>query len=137
MGLANSTANPFVGASPVYAPHQLGKKAETLAKRFLKAKGYRILETNVRIPSMGEIDIVAMDQDEVVFVEVKALSASDHFDPSSHVTAAKKKRLIRLAQAYTSDWKEDMSQRIDIVLVYGDTNPWTVDHLPNAIEVSS
>ena len=47
-----------------------GRRGEKLAEEHLKAKGYRILERNYRL-KMGELDLVALDADVVVFVEVK------------------------------------------------------------------
>ncbi len=46
---------------------QLGQRGEVMARRFLQKKGYRILESNYRCP-YGEIDIVARDGDQTVFV---------------------------------------------------------------------
>ena len=48
----------------------LGKRSEIIAMNFLKKKGYKILETNYK-NSIGEIDIIAKDNDYIVFVEVK------------------------------------------------------------------
>lgn len=48
-----------------------GKKGEAIAVDYLRKKGYRIVEVNYRCP-IGEIDIVARDKNELVFVEVKA-----------------------------------------------------------------
>ncbi len=46
---------------------QLGQRGEAMARRFLQKRGYRILESNYRCP-YGEIDIVARDGDQTVFV---------------------------------------------------------------------
>ncbi|NTW06664.1 MAG: YraN family protein, partial [Syntrophaceae bacterium] len=47
-----------------------GKDGEQIAAAYLKKKGYRICETNFRCP-LGEIDIIAREKDEIVFIEVK------------------------------------------------------------------
>ena len=48
----------------------LGKKGERAAVQYLKSQGYTIVATNYRTP-FGEADIIALDNDELVFVEVK------------------------------------------------------------------
>ena len=48
----------------------LGKKGETLAKKFLKKQGLKILEENFRTP-FGEADVIAQSGDEIIFIEVK------------------------------------------------------------------
>ena len=53
-----------------------GKKGEKIVADFLREKGYKILERNyfpqVKGPLVGEIDIIAKDKEEIVFVEVKS-----------------------------------------------------------------
>ena len=50
---------------------QYGKDSESIAVRYLKKNGYKILEQNYR-NQLGEIDIIAKDKKSLVFVEVKA-----------------------------------------------------------------
>ncbi len=52
----------------------IGKSGEDIAVRFLKKSGYKIVERNFSVPRMGEIDIVALDGEYVVFVEVRLRS---------------------------------------------------------------
>ena len=54
----------------MYKSHELGKNGEEIATEFLRKKGYKILERNFEA-SQGEIDIIAKDDKELVFVEVK------------------------------------------------------------------
>ena len=49
---------------------EIGKKGETVAVRYLKKQGYRIVEQNYR-SKVGEIDIIAREKKSLVFVEVK------------------------------------------------------------------
>ncbi|MCB0272007.1 MAG: YraN family protein [Bdellovibrionales bacterium] len=112
---------------------KLGSQAEIFAKEYLQKIGYQIIDTNYRC-SLGEIDIIAKDHHELVFIEVKSLSNAKIFDPMDHMTIKKQKKLIQLAQSYTSSWVQDIDQRIDIILVYCHTTPWTLNHFKNAIE---
>ena len=52
-----------------------GELGESLAEKYLKKKGYRIIERNYTIPQ-GEIDIIAKEGNDLIFVEVKAISVS-------------------------------------------------------------
>lgn len=73
----------------------LGAWGEDLAVKFLVRHGYRVLERNYRVWE-GEIDVVAVFDDEIIFVEVKTRS-SDRFGPPEESLIQKKK--IRLYRA--------------------------------------
>ncbi|GAB3036028.1 YraN family protein [Parafrigoribacterium mesophilum] len=77
----------------------LGARGEQLATEHLVQRGYVILERNWRCPA-GEIDIVARDGDETVFVEVKTRSGTAFGHPLEAITVAKLARLRRLAGAW-------------------------------------
>ncbi len=83
----------------IFNKHNLGRKGEELAKRWLKKYGYVILETNYR-SKLGEIDIVALDEGVLVFVEVKTRSSSRFGSAKEAVDRNKQKRIIRVAQEY-------------------------------------
>ena len=55
----------------MYERHVLGKRGEDEATKYLKNKGYKILERNFMC-KQGEIDIIALDKDYIVFVEIKS-----------------------------------------------------------------
>ncbi|MDP6349137.1 MAG: YraN family protein [Chloroflexota bacterium] len=78
---------------------EIGRYGEDLAAKELHRRGYRIRERNFRC-SVGEIDIVAEDGDEIVIVEIKTRSAGAHADPQDSLTPAKARRLIQLGRAY-------------------------------------
>ena len=80
-------------------PHPGGEKGERLAVRFLRRRGYRIVERNYRC-RRGEIDLVALDGDEVVFVEVKTRSGTAFGSPAEAVTRTKRRRLAHAARDY-------------------------------------
>ncbi len=96
---------------------RLGNQAEALAARHLEKKGYEILCRQYRKP-FGEIDLIAIDGDEVVFVEVKALSRTDWGYPEQAVDAQKIGRIVQTAEAYLEEvFQQDVSWRIDVVAV--------------------
>ena len=96
---------------------ELGRLGEQLARRTLKRRGYRILETNFRC-RRGEIDIVAQQNDCLVFVEVRTKSNLKFGSPEESITEIKKKRLVSSALTYmaTHQGIPDL-WRIDVVAI--------------------
>jgi len=81
------------------AKDALGRRGEDLAALHLVASGLTIVERNWRCPQ-GEIDVIARDGDELVFVEVKTRSSVAYGHPLEAITAQKLARLRRLAAAW-------------------------------------
>ncbi len=112
-----------------------GEKGEELAALYLTDEGYRIIERNYRC-RFGEIDIVAEENDTLVFVEVRAKSGRSFGTPEESVTAAKKERLITTALTYLTT-HEDMpdSWRIDFLAIEVDDKGKTkrIELIENAI----
>jgi len=78
---------------------EIGRRGEAVAERYLTRLGYRIVERNFRI-RRGEIDLVAIDRDELVFVEVRYRSSSSYGTPSETVDFRKRRRLVRAAELF-------------------------------------
>ena len=96
---------------------QRGDIGEKLARQHLQRLGYKILETNLRSRE-GEIDIIAQDKEELVFVEVRTRASDEFGTPEESVTPAKKEKLISLALAYLQTHPHLPSLwRIDVVAV--------------------
>lgn len=113
-----------------------GAWGERLAQDFLKKKGYHILETNYRCRE-GEIDIVAMHQNCLVFVEVRTKSNLEFGSPEESITAAKKGHMRRSAQHYLIQQNQSPdSWRIDLVAVEMDLNNKLrrIELIENAVE---
>ena len=78
-----------------------GRRGEDAAYNFLKERGYRIVARNYRArEGRGEIDLVAWDGGELVFIEVKTRKNSDFGAPPDAVDDEKKELLIRTAHEY-------------------------------------
>ncbi len=98
----------------------LGAFGEEVAAHRLKAKGYRILESNWRA-SGGEIDLVAVHDGCVVFVEIKTRTSDLFGSPEEAITYKKQRRMISAAQRYIAVKKlDDSNWRIDMVAVVCD-----------------
>lgn len=94
-----------------------GNYGESLACEYLKKQGYEILERNYRIRG-GEIDIVAMDGEYLVFVEVKTRWSHEYGLPSESMTPWKIKALLKTAAFYLVKIKwGDNPYRLDFVSV--------------------
>lgn len=101
----------------------VGRRGERAAARYLKARGYRVLASNARVP-MGEADLVCLapDRATVVIVEVKtrlvAAGTVDPIPPEVNITAHKRGKLLSIARhlARANGW-EERPVRIDVVAV--------------------
>ena len=83
----------------MYERHITGSNGEDFATQFLLEKGYKICERNYRC-KVGEIDIVALDKDEIVFVEVKTRTQSKFGMPAEAVDGRKKNHIYRVAEYF-------------------------------------
>jgi putative endonuclease len=114
-----------------------GKLGEKLACSALKKKGYRIIETNYRC-RQGEIDIVARQNDCLVFIEVRTKTGKAFGSPEESVTVQKKQRLVTTAMDYLNSHRDlPENWRIDFVAV--DLDPLTnkatrIEIIENAVE---
>lgn len=78
----------------MYKRHEIGKLGEDLACKYLQNKGYKILERNFEA-KQGEIDIIALDKEELVFIEVKTRSNILYGKPAEAVNEIKQNHLIK------------------------------------------
>jgi putative endonuclease len=117
----------------------LGAEGELLAKKYLISAGYRILETNFRNTKgkqLGEIDIIAKENDELVFIEVKTRIGEygKSILPESNITPCKLSKINKVALIYIKIknlW--DKKYRFDAVSVYihPQTKNSTINHIKN------
>lgn len=94
-----------------------GRIGEEIAIGYLRDKGYHILETNWRIEKW-EVDIIAEDKGERVFVEVKTRFGEDYGTPADAVTRKKQRYLINAANLYASQLDYEGKMRFDVICVY-------------------
>ena len=81
------------------AQGDLGKRGERVASRYLRRQGWRIIAARSR-ELLGELDLVAVDQGTIVFVEVKTRRSFRAGSPAEAVDVRKQRRLARLALVY-------------------------------------
>ena len=100
---------------------QVGTAYEKIAAEYLSAQGYEIVEYNFRC-RLGEIDLIARDEDYICFVEVKYRSGDATGEAIDAVDAKKQRKIIRVAEYYLmkhgkSEWTPC---RFDVVAIDGE-----------------
>lgn len=111
----------------------VGQLGEDLAVKYLKNNGYEIIERNYRY-GHGEIDIIAKDNEMLVFVEVKYRRSLEYGTPENSITEYKKKQIRKIAEAYL--WQKEIEGvecRIDVISIlhYSNSEP-EITHYKNA-----
>ena len=102
--------------------HECGADNEQLAADYLTEHGYRLLAKNFRT-HFGEIDLIAIDQDFLVFIEVKYRKNSKTQHPAASVDLKKQRRICQSAMVYMqrSRYSADTPVRFDVLAILGDT----------------
>jgi putative endonuclease len=97
-----------------------GRRAECRAVAHLRALGYAIVERNYRC-ALGEIDVVAREGGDLVFVEVRSRADAAHGDAALAVDGPKRRRVARVAEHYLGERTLAFSTcRFDVVAITGD-----------------
>ena len=101
---------------------QSGAEGESKAVDFLKQKGWKIVSQNYRY-KRGELDIIGLDKDVLVFVEVKYRKNNTFGFPEDFVSKHKMGMVRKTAMnyIYTENWQKDI--RFDIVSITGNELP--------------
>jgi len=109
----------------------LGKKGEDFAVSYLLEKGYIVLEKNW-LQQKFEIDIIAKDGNELVFVEVKTRSTNFFENPEEAVTIKKQQHLIEGADFYLEQNELDIESRFDVIAIIYNKKTLEIKHFKNA-----
>ena len=111
---------------------KMGKAGENLAVEFLKSLGYKIIHCNY-YSQYGEIDIIALDDDLLVFLEVKTRTSNLNSALSS-VSYAKQLKLSQTASFFLSQnhQYEDHFTRFDLVVILKKPNSTKIKHYKDA-----
>lgn len=105
----------------MYNKRKLGEEQEKRASVYLKEKGYEILEHNF-FSRYGEIDLIARENEYLVFVEVKYRKDVHLGYPEESITTLKMKRILRTANWYMmkNQISENTPCRFDVVAMLGE-----------------
>jgi putative endonuclease len=122
---------------------RIGNIGEAAAAKFLKKQGYRILEKNYEARG-AEIDIIAMRDNIIAFVEVKTRTIGHESPkeprPASAVTPEKQRKILRAASFYSSKKAEQARLRFDIIEVFleeNKTKPKQIKHLVGTFNLNT
>ncbi len=111
--------------------NDLGNKGELFAQDFLRKKGFKILETNWRFQHK-EIDIIALKDDFIVFVEVKTRQTNYFGEPFVFVDTAKQRFLVKAANEYITRFNREEEARFDIVSILYNDHKKDIQHIEDA-----
>ena len=119
-----------------------GQTGENLALAFLIRRGLRIVCSNFKVPIgrnlrgasvTGEIDLIALEGDELVFIEVKTRSSDEFAAPISAVDLRKQRQITRTARIYRKIFNlQNIRFRYDAIgIVLGDRQTTKIEHFEN------
>ena len=110
-----------------------GRWGEDIAADFLTAAGYAIVDRNWRVGHL-EVDIVAVRDGEIVFVEVKTRT-DDQSDPLDAIDNRKIRHIANSAHAYLQCHDYNHSPRFDVIAVSGSTDTgYKIEHIVDAFD---
>lgn len=120
---------------------KIGNFGERIAEKYLKEKGYQILDKNYSFripgnPKKGEIDIIAQKSDIISFVEVKTLrNPAMLISPEEKVNFGKKRKLIRMAESWLMKKRVPLNSKwqIDILAIEVKNGKAKISHFENAV----
>ena len=109
----------------------LGEEGEKIAIQYLKSKNYLIHHSNWRMGHL-EVDIIADNGEEVVFVEVKTRSSDEFGAPEESVDEQKEKDLITVADVYLERLNIEVPVRFDIIAIVLNEDSSCLTHYEDA-----
>lgn len=115
-------------------PETLGQWGESKAAEFYRSQGAKILGRNVKL-GRGELDLVVVQQNRLIFVEVKTRKGSHFGEGWEAVTTSKQKQISRLAVQFLKLYPHPHHQiQFDVVSVQKSDTEFDLKHFPNAFE---
>ena len=109
----------------------IGDKGEDLAVRYLKGKGYKVIQRNFRTP-LGEVDIIADDRDTLVFIEVKTRTDDSFGLPFEAVDGRKRERMRKIALLYLKNSGKERPVRFDVISIEIKDGRSNINHIKEA-----
>ena len=113
----------------MYFKQKLGKEGEEYASQYLQEHGYKIIERNFAC-RQGEIDIIAKEKEEYIFIEVKTRTNTHYGKPSEAVDENKQNHIWNVAKYYLYLHQlENIFVRSDVIEVYKRKNQFYINHI--------
>jgi putative endonuclease len=108
-----------------------GKWGEELAINYLRKHDFTILEVNWRYKKL-EVDIIAENEQKIVFIEVKTRGSDEFGEPETFVSLKKQRFIVEAANNYMIEKNRQEEARFDIVSILVKNNLPVIKHLPDA-----
>ncbi len=113
----------------IYIKKELGNMGEQIAEQYLKRKNYKIVGRNFYC-RQGEIDIIAKDKKEIVFIEVKTRTNDKFGRPSEAVNTIKQRNMYKAAQYFLFKSKLQYSYvRFDVIEILLKDGKFNINHI--------
>lgn len=117
----------------IHVKKELGKIGEQIAVEYLEKQNYKILKRNFYC-KQGEIDIIAKDKQEIVFIEVKTRTNINFGKPAEAVNEVKQKHMYKSAKYFLYKTKSsDNFIRFDVIEVLVENGKFNVNHIKQII----
>jgi len=110
---------------------EVGAQGEMIAQDFLKKLDYHILDQNWRYKHK-EIDLIALDKNDLVIVEVKTRRSKRHGETEDFISYQKINFLAEAAGKYVERFKQEVNIRFDVITVYLLGEDVVVEHVKEA-----
>ena len=111
--------------------HQLGRKGETAAARFLAKKNYTILERNYRYRK-AEVDLIVCQNNLLVAVEIKTRSSAYFGAPSGFLKPKQQQRIVQAIDNYIQQNNLEVEVRFDVISILKKGPQLEIEHIENA-----
>lgn len=111
--------------------NELGKHGEDAAVRYLQNNGYEIIERNWFYEKY-EIDIIARNEEYIIFAEVKTRSSDCWGNPEDAISKGKIRRIVEVADYYLKIHDIDLPVRFDVIAAVWTGSHFKIDHFDDA-----
>lgn len=108
---------------------KIGALGEEYAAEYLKKKGYKEIARNFS-SRFGEIDLIMLDRDQLVFVEIKTRSSNIFGTPGEAVTYQKLTKMIKTSQFFLARYSKYRNYRFDVIEILTQ-GTISVNHIQN------
>ena len=117
------------------SPLEIGKKGEKLVADYLKTRGFTVIKRNYK-DRYGEVDIIAEDHKNLVFIEVKTRSENAIVSGIDAIDEKKKRLIKNEAVMFTKRLKTELEPRVDVAeVIVGEKDGkeiWKLNYIKNA-----
>lgn len=110
---------------------EFGNDGETIAKNYLLANGYDIIDTNFKHKT-GELDIIAENNGRLVVTEVKTRATDKYGEPYQAVSLRKQRQIIKVTNKYLEGQKKDWDVRFDVISIVKNDRISKIKHIKDA-----